>query len=163
MPQPELKADAELDSDSYPGEADNDNNHVFGPRASVRDTQATTTLVRRYYAAAAAEDGALACRLMYSPIAESIAEDYGPAPGSGGATGETCAAAAARLFAQRHSQLETKRAALKVVAVRVRGRELAVTLRFGASRQLGYLELHRERGAWKVDDLLDSEQALYVE
>jgi hypothetical protein len=163
LPQPELKVDAELDSDSYPGEADDDNNHVFGHAASDADAFAAMTLVKRYYAAAATGDGARACTLMYSILAESVPEDYGQAAGTQAAHAEGCAAVMSKLFERLHKQLRSDRATLKVGTVRIRRREASVLLHFGGKRQAYYLALHQERGAWKVNRLIATEEAIYVE
>jgi hypothetical protein len=162
LPQPELKIDAELDSDSYPGEPDNDNNHVFGHAADGATTRSVTKLVKRYYAAAAASDGAAACVLIYSPTAESIPEAYGGAPGSAAAD-ESCGRVMSRLFEQFHGRLRIDSARLKVAAVRIMGSKGSVLLSFGERKPRHYLLLHRERGAWKVDALFANEQPIYVE
>jgi hypothetical protein len=154
LPQPELKSDAELDSDSYPGEPDNDNNHVFGHAASAADARAATALVKRYYAAAAVGDGAAACPLIHSVMAESIPEDYGQSSGSPFMRGKTCAVVMSKLFKHLHKQLSADNATLKVAAVRIRGNDASVLLSFGGMKPKYYLELHREGGAWKIDGLL---------
>jgi hypothetical protein len=160
LPQPELKTDAELDSDSYPGEPDNDNNHVFGHAASAADARAATALVKRYYAAAAAGNGAAACRLLYSPMAESIPEAYGPLAGT---SAKSCPAIMSSLFRHQHKQLSVDSATLKVAAVRIRGNQASVLMAFETMKPKDYLELHRERGHWKIDRLLATEQPIYVE
>jgi hypothetical protein len=163
LPQPELKIDAELDSDSYPGEPDNDNNHVFGHVANAADARAATALVKRYYAAAAAGNGAVACSLIYSVMAESIPEDYGRLSGTPSPSGKSCGLVVSNLFKHLHKQLSVDNATLKVAAVRVRGSKASVFLSLGGMKPKDYLELHRERGAWKVDRLLGTEQPMYVE
>jgi hypothetical protein len=162
LPQPELKEDGELDSDSYPGTPDNDNNHVFGHAAGAAEARAVSAVVERYYAAAARGDGALACSLMYSTFAEAIAEDYGGAPG-GSTNGGGCAAAASSLFKRRHTELGADSATLRMAAVRIRHREGSALMSFHGGRPRYYLSLHLERGAWKVLRLIASEQAIYVE
>jgi hypothetical protein len=163
LPRPAFKADADLDSDSYPGEADDDNNHVFGHPASAADRRAIAALVERYYAAAAAGDGAAACSLLYSFFAESVAEDYGQAVGGSSTPGATCAAVISKLFAQRRRLLKADSATLKVAAVRIRGKRGSVLLSFDGQPPRHYLQVHTELGAWKVEAMLDNERAIYVE
>lgn len=160
LPRIELKGDADLDSDTYPGEADDDSNHVFGRVAGAADSSAAAALVARYYAAAAAMDGGVACGLMYSVMAESIAAEYGGGSGPSYMRGGSCAAVMKKLFEHLHSQLG---ATLRVAAVRVRGNLASTRLSFGRGRVADYLELRRERGKWRVDSLIGSEQPIYVE
>lgn len=163
LPRPELKIDAELDSDSYPGEADNDNNHVYGHAANTTQTRVVTALVKHYYRAAAARDGARACSMIYSVLAESVPEDLGGPSGGSSPHGVTCAAVMSRLFEHNHARLVVDNATLRVTAVRIRGNHGSVLMSFGARRSTFYMGLHRERGLWKIDRLLASEQPIYVE
>jgi hypothetical protein len=163
LPQPKLYGDPDLDSDIYPGERDEDNTYGFGHAAGAADARAATLLVTRYYGAAAAGNGALACGLMYSPVAESVPEDYGPSAGAAAAYTESCAMAAKSVFKRLRGELSVDSATLRVVAVKVRNREAAVVLNFGRKRRRNYLLLHRERDAWKVSRLLASEKPIYVE
>jgi hypothetical protein len=166
LPQPAIYRDPDYDSDSYPGERDEDNpsenkTSLFGRAANVAESRAIATLVKRYYAAAAARDGVGACRLMYATFAESVAEDYGnPNAGSGS---ESCARTASRLFASLGSSLRAESATLRVVAARVRNRVAAVVLRFGGQPGVRYFELRLERGAWKVNRLMAAERPIYLE
>ena len=162
LPQPETKPDGEMDSDSYPGEPDNDNNHVFGHPASTAERRAATALVKRYYAATAARDGALACSLMYSSFAEAVSEDYGPPSATSSSSTRICATTVTALFARSHEQLRHQAATLTVAAVRVRRRVASVRIGFGG-RPKFYMLLHLERGTWKIDRLLAGEDAIYVE
>ncbi len=163
LPQPETQDDPDLDSDTYPGEPDNDNNHVFGHVAGVADRQAAVTLVGRYFAAATARDGAAACRLMYIPMSESVAEDYGALAGSPYMRGTTCAAVMSGLFRHLHARLVAERATLKLAEIRVRGNETSVRMGFGAAPAKFYLELRRERGVWRLARIVPDEQAIYIE
>ncbi len=163
LPHLEVKVDAELDSDSYPGEPDNDRNHVFGHAADVANGRAATLLVKRYYAAAAEGNGARACSLDYAVFAESIPEAYGPLSGTPSTSARTCAVVMSNLFRHMHRQLRADNATLRVAAVRVLGNQASVLLSFGGEKPKFYLQLHRERSAWKIDGLLATEQPIYVE
>jgi hypothetical protein len=163
LPQPELKGDPDDDSDSYGREPDSDTTRIFGHAADVRDVRAVTALVKRYYAVAAAEDGAAACGMMYSILAEAVAEDYGGGAGVASLRGATCAQVMSKLFEQMHARLSADSATLKVAAVRVLGRRGSVLMSFEGRRPVHYLEVRRELGAWKIDRMVDSEQPVLVE
>ncbi|MGC2374861.1 MAG: hypothetical protein WA484_13395 [Solirubrobacteraceae bacterium] len=162
LPQIEFKADADSDSDKYGTEPDNENEMLGHPAGAV-EAAAVATLVRRYYAAAATGDGAAACKLMYLPLAESIAEDYGVQSGSPGLRGETCAAVMSKLFKRSHGSLNADSATLKVAAVRVERNRGAARLGFQGKKPGRYLLVHRERGGWKIDMLLDIGRPIEVE
>ena len=163
LPQPETQSDADLDSDTYPGEPDNDKNHVFGHVADASDRQAALALVERYFAAAAAGDGAAACGLMYSSLSESMAEDYGAVAGSPYMRGTTCPAVMSGLLKHFRARLATERATLKVAQVRVRGNFTSVRMGFAGAPAKFYLELRKERGTWRLDRMIPTEQSIYVE
>jgi len=163
LPQPEIYTDPDIDSDIYPGEADNENNQPFGDPPGAADVRAVTRLIEHYYAGIAAGDGAAVCRLLYAPLAESLPETYGGSgPRRSTGSGESCAEVAARLLATERARVG-RRGRPRVAAVRVRNRTAAVQLGFGSGRPRYYLELTRERGAWTVSRLVASEQAVYVE
>jgi hypothetical protein len=164
LPEIELKGDDDSDSDNYPHEPQNDNeNELLGHPAGVVDVRAVTALVRGYYRAAAARDGGEACRLMYAPLAESVAEDYGADAGPASLRGVTCASVLAKLFSQRRRRLGAESTTLKVAQVRILGKRGSVRLGFAGIKQPHYLIIHRERGRWKVDMLLDVERPIRIE
>jgi hypothetical protein len=146
--------DADLDDDAIKnkGYYDGDDSVVSasGRAASVAEERAVAAVVKRYYAAAAASDGAKACRLIYSTLREAIPEDYGQPPGPAYSRGKTCAVVMSKTFAHSHSQLV---GGLTVTGVRVEGREARVLL---GSRTLpaSFILVRRERGAWKISELL---------
>jgi hypothetical protein len=166
LPQIETKADPDEDSDKYPKEQpDRDEvpyyrNEPFGYPADAADTRGAAAVVRRYYADAARGDGAAACRLLYSPRAEAMAgEDVGPASGHRG----TCAGSLSRLFRQMHAHLSAEEATLRVGAVRVEFNQGSVQLRLAHVKLPHYIEVHRERGRWKLAMLLDLDRPVGVE
>jgi hypothetical protein len=129
---------------------------AFGKRATARETRLVGTLVRSYYRAVATQDGSGACSLLYSPLAESVPEDYGRPPGPASLRGGTCAVVMSKLFKQRHRQIAGETAGLRLAQVRVKGNQGLALLAFGRNRSRQLL-LHREHGVWKVWALLDSE------
>jgi hypothetical protein len=159
LPKIVLKGDPDSDSDTYPGEPD-DEHELFGRPAHAGDARAVAALVRRYYAAASRGDGATACRLVYLPVAESLLEEYGPQLGL---SAPTCASVVAALFRRMHKRLSAENAALRTVAVRVRLNRGAVRLGFGRAEPPRYMLVHRERGAWKMEMPFDREQPIFVE
>jgi hypothetical protein len=146
--------DADFDNDTIKskGYYDGDDGGIrsYGHAASAADKRAIAALVKRYYAAAAASDGAKACPLMYSTLQEAIPEDYGQPPGPAYARGKTCAVVMSKLFAHVHSRLA---GAFEMTGVRVDGRE-ARALLGSRTTPARFILATRERGAWKIDELL---------
>lgn len=125
----------------------------FGHEASPADRRAIALLVKRYYAAAAADDGATACSLIYSPLSESVAEDYGQAPAPASLAGTTCEEVMGKLFRQVPGQPSAVLAATEVTGVRVKGRKGFALLRSKAIPE-GDIAVERELGVWKVGGLI---------
>lgn len=146
--------DADFDNDAIKNKSyyDGDDSAISasGRAASPAEERAIAALVKRYYAAAAASDGAKACRLIYSTLEEAIPEDYGQPPGPAYSRGKTCAVVMSKTFAHAHSQLA---GGFAVTGVRVEGKEAHALL---GSRTLpaSFILLRRERGAWKIYELL---------
>jgi hypothetical protein len=161
LPTIEVTEDADLDSDKYGNEPDNEN-EAFGHPAGATDTRLVTALVKRYYAAAAREDGAVACGLLYSLFAESVAETYGGPTGPSNLRGDTCAGVMTKLFTQQHRRLSDG-THLKVAAVRVDLNVASVQFGFGGMKPTRYVLARRERGTWKMDLLLDLGRPVGVE
>jgi hypothetical protein len=136
---------------------DRDDNVVlhYGHVASAADKRVIAALVERYYAAAAAGDGAKACPLIFSLLAESVPEDYGQPPGPPSLRGKTCAVVMSKLFKQRHQELAVDAATFEVTGVRVDGKRGLALLSFGSVRDRN-IPVHREFGVWKIGDLVDS-------
>jgi len=151
--------DQDNDSDSNGKsyfDSDDDSVRRFGHAASTADRKAVVSLVKRYFAAAAAEDGMTACSLLASAFAKSLPETLGGAGGPPYARGATCAAVTSGIFAHYHRQIAAHAATLEVPGVRVEGAEAMVVLAFrglpGRSTRVA-----REHGVWRVDSLLDIE------
>jgi len=161
LPAVELPIDYDLDSDSYHGERDVDG-VPFPQMAGSRDEGAASALVRRYYAAAAEGDGAVACALLALPLAESVAEDYGPKAGTEAASGESCTSAVTAIFGTMRGQLRRDSADLRIAEVRVQGGAASVRMTFGRRPPSYYEYLERERGVWKLGDVVASNQPIYV-
>jgi hypothetical protein len=169
LPKIETKTDPDEDSDRYPKEQpDRDElpdykTEPFGHPADAADTRAVTALVKRYYADAAREDGAAACGLLYAPREETIAAEYG---GSGSATGKqsvTCGPALSGLFKELHGVLEADSAKLRVTAVRVELNRGSVQLHLAHVSVPHYIGVHRERGVWKMEMLVDIDHPVGAE
>jgi hypothetical protein len=110
---------------------------------------AVATLVRRYFAAAASENGRLACSLVAPSVALGAAQGQLESSESRG-----CAATLTRLFAEQHRQLtEQQPSTMAVVEVRVDGEHALAVLAFKRS-PVAYVLLDRESGAWRLDSLL---------
>lgn len=162
LPAIELsRADDDSDSDTYPHELDNES-EVFGHPAGARDARLVTALVKRYYAAAAHEQGAVACGLLYSVIAESLPQTYGGPGGSPSLRGDTCATVLTKLFAQLHQRFSDG-TTVRVASVRVAFNRATVRIGFAGMKPARYTAAHRERAAWKMFGLLDVGYPLGVE
>ncbi|MFZ1925472.1 MAG: hypothetical protein WAU42_04940 [Solirubrobacteraceae bacterium] len=153
LPTIEPTEDEDLDSDKRKHEPDNER-EAFGHLADATDRRLVTVLVKRYYAAAAREQGAVACGLLYSVFAETVAETYGGPAGSPSLRGDTCAAVMTKIFTRMHHRLRMG-AAVRVVAVRVDLNRASVQLGLAGEKPARYVMAHRERGAWKMNELID--------
>jgi hypothetical protein len=152
-----LTTDRDGDTDSNGNSRyDNDDNAVlhFGYMANTADKRAIVALVKRYFSVAAAGDGARACSLMYSLLAEEVAEGYRRASVSSAERGKFCAPVMARQFKPRRHQLAADITTLKVTGVGVDGDRGLALLSF---RTMPYRNIlvHREFGTWKISALLD--------
>ncbi|HEY2632239.1 MAG TPA: hypothetical protein VGI26_07670 [Solirubrobacteraceae bacterium] len=125
----------------------------FGQEASLADAQAITALVKRYYTAAAAADGATACSLIYSPLSESVAEDYGQAPAPASFAGKTCQVVMSKLFRQVPGQPSAVLASTQVTGVRVKERKGFALLRSKTMPE-GDIPVVRELGTWRINTLI---------
>ena len=123
----------------------------YGRAVDAANAEAIATLVRRYYAAAAAENGALACSLTYYIEVETLPERYGGPPGPRWLSGaSTCPALLSRVFKHFHSQLVGP---VNVMAVRVKKGVAEALVSFPGLPD-GVVKARREGGLWKVDGLL---------
>lgn len=122
---------------------------TYGHEATGSVKQAVTTLVKRYYAAAAADNGAAACSMIYSTLEESVAEDYGRAPGPPGIRGNTCTEVMTKLFKRVPGQPPAVLAKTKVTGVRLKGNHGFVQLSSSAI-PTGKISVELEGKSWKV-------------
>ncbi|MFZ1925471.1 MAG: hypothetical protein WAU42_04935 [Solirubrobacteraceae bacterium] len=123
----------------------------FGRPADAAETSEIATLVGRYYAAAAAEQGTRACGMLFFALAESLAEKYGRAPGPLYLNGaETCQAVLTRVFAHFHAQLRMRPAVALVHIGDGRARALLDWKALPAA----YIEARREGSSWKLESVL---------
>jgi hypothetical protein len=148
------------DGDSTNDKAfDKDDSFVttFGHAANGADRKAITSLVTRYYAAIAKEDGAAACRLLFFVIVESAPETYGQTAFDATAgRGKRCGPVMSKVFKGNHAQLVAENRHMKVMAIRIEGKRAWVLLRFGPE-SVRRLIVYREGSSWKVGELLDTE------
>jgi hypothetical protein len=139
---------------------DNDTDHndddekvlFFGHAANSAERQTSVALITDYYAAAAAENGAKACSLLASFIAESVVENYG---NTAALRGKSCAVVMSKLFKQKHQMLVGESASLKVIRVRVEGDKALAFLYFPEIPEVRQITERRTGETWKILDLLD--------
>lgn len=125
----------------------------YGHEASGADKRAISKLVKNYYAAAAADDGAKACRLIYSTLEEGIPEDYGKPPGPPEWKGKTCAVVMSKVFKHVPGQPAAVLAATRVTGIRLIGNHGFAQLSSSAV-PTGEISVQREGKAWKIETLL---------
>jgi hypothetical protein len=125
---------------------------TYGHEASAADRRTITALVKRYYKAAAEDDGATACSLIYSILAEAVPEDYGQPPGPPALRGKTCAVVMSKLFKRIPGQPSSVLSATEVTGVRVAGRRGFAQLHSSAM-PTGEIAVERELGRWKIGSL----------
>jgi hypothetical protein len=123
----------------------------FGHLADTPERQAITTLIRRYFAAAAGEDGAKACSLLTAFVAEDVVEQDRHTA----LEGKTCATVMSKLFVLDHRELLGKSANLKVIRIGILGARSRVTLEFPEIPVIRQITLRHEGARWTVLDLLD--------
>jgi hypothetical protein len=145
--------DGQLDIDNDSDH--NDDDYGYGQKADAADLQAVTVLLEYYYAAGAAGDGNRACSLLYSLYAEEIPELYGEASGPPALRGTTCGAVMTKFFNQDRHQWMIDMASLKVNNLRVKRLRGLAILSFKSMPRRD-ISVHREHGAWKVDELNDT-------
>jgi hypothetical protein len=149
---------ADGDDDSYSDtyyDADDENVLDYGHAAEAADARAVTAAVEHYYAIAARGDGAAACRLVTARVARAVPAAYGRSAELPALRGRTCATVMSKVLGELHGQIGADSAALKVGVVRVEGSTAQALLGFGEGGwPSSYTVLRRERGAWRVDELL---------
>jgi hypothetical protein len=153
------KVDKDKDNDIYAPYDDSNNNAAFhfGEAAEAAELRTITALVKRYYTIALADKGAKACTMLYSPLAEAAAEDYGQPGGPAYARGaKTCQAVLSDVFHHYHAQLAAEVPKLAVSTVRLQGRRGYAMLKFGhfAERELA---VEREGSTWRLAAFMDNE------
>ncbi len=161
MPPAPVETAVDEDKDNDVGSVGEDKENLripsFGHPASASEKQAITALIKRYYAAALAENGAEACSLILSTLAEAIPEDYSGEPGVSYMQGaKTCSEAMTLLYKHNHPQLALEVPKLSVALVRLEGHHGLAKLKFGnlPERETSFA---REGNLWKMTTLLDNQ------
>jgi hypothetical protein len=156
----ETKVDADHDNDVGAPYDDSSNAGAleFGKPASTADTRAITAAIKHYYAVALSGNGAKGCSLIYSPIAESVVEDYGQSPpGPAYMSANTCAGAMTLFFKHFHPQFVAEVPHLRVRRVQLEEHHGIAILSFGKKLSERDISIVREGHAWKIEGLLDKE------
>ncbi len=156
-----LHVDADKDND-YEAAADDTNNSSVvtsaAKPADASDRRAITALIQTYYRLAMAEDGARACSLLYSTLAEATPEDYGSVGGLSYMKGETCPVILSKMFEHLHPLLAVELPKLRVARVLLEEHHGKAILSFGPHLPERAILVTREGPrAWKVASLFDGE------
>jgi hypothetical protein len=154
-----LKVDADKDNDVEAPYDDRNNNSALalGQPANASDRRAIVSLVERYYRLALAEEGAKACALLYSILAEATPEDYGSFAGPRYMRGNTCPVILTKMFTHFHALLAVELPKLKVRQVRLEDHRGRAILSFGRLPERELLVQREGRHAWKLGALFDGE------
>jgi hypothetical protein len=144
-----VKRDRDNDADN-----NDDDAHIldYGHAPSATDREQLTSLVSRYYAAAAAEDGGKACSMLYPLLSETVAEEQN----STGSHRTACATAVTKIFKQRHQLLVGDSNTLKFYLIRVGGEKALTLVSFATAPEVRQLLERRVDGTWKIAALLDT-------
>jgi hypothetical protein len=157
-----LEGDGDGDDGGHPHN-DYDDHRIrdYGHAASTAEVRAVTTLVKRYYTAAAADDGTVACSLIYSRFTknpgftDAIPSAYVPVPGSAVLRGKSCAQVASLLFGLDHQQL-AEEVTVQMTSLRIDGIHGLALLGFKSTPER-WIPVDRESNAWKIGAFLDNE------
>jgi hypothetical protein len=123
----------------------------FGHLASASEREAIASVLKRYYAAAAREDGESACRLMDPLFRRLVPTSYSHSGGAGANyRGRTCATVMAQVFRENHAKLTSIPEVLEAL---VKG-SYAYAVVGSDSLTPHYLSMHRHHGTWTVEDAL---------
>jgi hypothetical protein len=119
---------------------------TYGHEAREPERHEIAEMVNRYYREALAGDGSLACSLVYSTLAKSVAQEYGA---SVGLSNSNCSTVLPKLFQRAPGLYPADLASTRVTGVRVRGRNGFVQL---SSRGMptGEIAIAREGRSWKL-------------
>jgi hypothetical protein len=121
----------------------------FGHSANAVDRRAVTSVVDRYNAAMAANDGARGCTLLYSLVREGMIEDFHSPLGR---LKKSCTNVLRWLFRDTHRRHAFDARKVRVVQVQVRGNEALALM--GAHNRIEHdLAARRERDKWKIAEI----------
>lgn len=155
--------DSDRDNDIGTPQDTGDNHRAlaFGHAASASDRRAISALIKRYYAAALAGDGAQACSMLYSTLAESVVVDDASPPGQPSgppymAGAKTCQQALELLFKHFHPQLVAEVPKLRVTRISLVEHHGVALLSFGSLPERK-IPIGREGRTWKMEGIYDAE------
>jgi hypothetical protein len=130
---------------------------AIGSPPSAAQSQAVTSTVQRYYEIATAEHGAEGCAMLTPTLAKQVPEVYGvEGPTYVPPATRTCAAVLHLVFKLHHAQLT---AGVGVTSVRLVGNQAYAFLGSSAAAA-SYIVLQREGNAWRLTQLLGTENGL---
>jgi hypothetical protein len=153
-----LHKDGDEDTDDIKQDhkVQNDDRELFaayGEKASAKDAQVITKLVRDYFEVVAANDATRACSLLVTVLSHGLVNGQ-----HGSSSPKTCQESMSLLFRQQRLNLLTgaEVATMKVISVHVKGNLGLAVLGF---RHVPEQEIIVERKSriWKVDALVSSD------
>lgn len=156
-----VAGDDDTDEDTY-SRFDDASVRAYGHRATTAEKEAVATLVKRYYADLATENGWRACTLTNQSIAHDPnliridPSDYRPDPGTPSLRGKSCAYIVRLLSRQHHREFNAAYAEIGVVELRVSDEQGLATLGFLTTPER-VIAVEQDHGKWTVDALFDKE------
>lgn len=146
VPQPrpgvEQDHDGDTDGEQSNNPYDSDDGIRFSGRAASAPVERTIeSIVGRYYAGIATNDGAQACSLLDQSMLSGYVD-------------QSCAATLPATFEKAFGRTPSELTAVKVTSVRVDGDKALAFLRLATS-EVRLIPLEREGGVWKLNGLLD--------
>jgi hypothetical protein len=124
---------------------------TYGSEASGVTRKQIITVVNRYYSAIERDDGRAACALIHTPLAKSVAEDYGQPPGPAAWRGRTCAIVMSKFF--KHPPLGPAPVLprARITGVRINpNHDIAFVQMSSKSTPTGEIPVQREGAVWKM-------------
>ncbi len=124
---------------------------TIGRRADAPEALAIASVVERYFAAAASDDGRAACSLMAPSFERAVPEDYGRSALGPRGVAAGCAQVASTLFAREARQLSGK---VAVTGVRLQGSGEGLALIGSPTMPASTFAVQRDSDRWRIDSLI---------
>jgi hypothetical protein len=153
----EVPRDYQIHENTRYHDADDHGALVRGYPAGAAQQRAVIAAVERYNTAVDSGDGARACSQLTAGLARAVPVDYGQHGPAYVHSAKTCAAVLSLLFEHEHQRLAVP---VAVTSVRMLAPSEAHALVGSPGFPASYTILRDERGAWKMAQILASDNGL---